>query len=436
MYYPRVLFIGIQRINERDSFNNGLLLRNLFRNWPGENMAQIFCYDDNGDKGFFQHYYRIGRAERTCGSLFFRLKTHEIPKSGFDIIKPPSEIRKHGLTEKIKLQAKRYLVDTGIVELIFRPKMSSEMKTWIDEFNPQVIFVQGYNLYFVWLAMLLKKMTGAKLAFLTTDDWPSYLYSGLYEEPTLFRWLMRPIVKSATQRLMNNVDIPFAFNSIMSEEYKSRYNKKFITINHADEAESFKNAVPQRYHPDNVVSIVTTGYFNKYRWPLLLDVDECCRKLTEKGNPIRLLVISSGMEKEGIAALRNAKFTDIIPDPGNELLRGYLKAADINLLPEAFDPQVAAAISLSVSTKAHLFMLSQHPIIVYGHPNTGVVKYAKSEGWGSVVSKRDLSLLTNVIEKLIINKDEAKRLISCSKNTFEKYHSLSKNQKKLLEVLQ
>ncbi|MBP1663536.1 MAG: hypothetical protein H6Q19_676 [Bacteroidetes bacterium] len=436
MYYPRVLFIGIQRINERDSFNNGLLLRNLFKNWPGENMAQIFCYDDNGDKGFFQRYYRIGKAERRFGKLFFRLKTHEIPKSGFDILKPPTEIRKHGLTEKIKLQAKRYLVDTGIVELIFRPKMSSEMKTWIEKYYPQVIFVQGYNLYFVWLALLLKKMTGAKLAFLTTDDWPSYLYSGMYEEPTLFRWLMRPIVKSSTQRLMNDVDVAFAFNSIMSQEYKSRYNKEFITINHAEETESFENALPQRYHPDNVVSIVSTGYFNKYRWPLLLDVDECCRMLTEKRNPVRLLVISSGMEKEGIAALKNAKFTDIIPDPGNELLRGYLKGADINILAETFDDRVATAISLSVSTKSHLFMLSQHPIIVYGHPNTGVVKYAKSEGWASVVSKRDLSLLMNEMEILITNEDEAKRLTGCSKNTFEKYHSLSKNQKTLLDALQ
>ncbi len=436
MYYPRVLFIGIQRINERDSFNNGLLLRNLFKNWPGENMAQIFCYDDNGDKGFFQHYYRIGKAERRFGALFFRLKTHEIPKSGFDIFKPAPEIRKNGFTEKIKLQAKRYLVDTGLVELIFRPKLSSEMKTWIEKFNPQVIFVQGYNLYFVWLALLLKKMTGAKLAFLATDDWPSYLYSGMYEEPTLLRWLIRPIVKSATQRLMNEVDVPFAFNSIMSQEYKSRYNKEFITINHAEEAESFENAVPQRYHPDNIVSIVTTGYFNKYRWPLLLDVDECCRMLTNKGKPVRLLVISSGMEKEGISALRDAKFTDIIPDPGNELLRGYLKGADINILAETFDNRVAAAISLSVSTKSHLFMLSHRPIIVYGHPDTGVVKYARSEGWASVVSKQDLSLLMNEIELLITNKDKAKQLTDCSKTTFEKYHSLSKNQKTLLDALQ
>lgn len=436
MYYPRILFIGIQKINERDSFNNGLLLRNLFRNWPGDNMAQIFCYDDNGDKGYFRHYYRIGKTERKCGSLFFKLKTHEITKSGSDIQKPVSAIRNYGFKEKTKSQAKRFFVDTGLIELIFRPKMSTEMKKWIEEFNPQVIFVQGYNLFFIWLALILKKMTGAKLAFLTTDDWPSYLYSGQYDEPKLFCWLMRPIVKSATQRLMNDVDIPFAFCNIMSDEYKLRYNKDFITISHAEDPSSFENKDRCRFHPENVFSIVTTGYFNKYRWPLLLDVDECCSLLTKKGIPVRLLVISSGMEPEGITALKNAKFTDIIPDPGNELLPGYLKGADINFLPEAFDEKIATAISLSVSTKAHLFMLSQRPIIVYGHPDTGVVKYAKAEGWAKVVSKRDPLLLMNEIEIIIKNDNEAKCLIRFSKTTFNKFHLMSENQKTLLDALQ
>lgn len=81
-------------------------------------------------------------------------------------------------------------------------------------------------------------------------------------------------------------------------------------------------------------------------------------------------------------------------------------------------------------------MLSHRPIIVYGHPDTGVVKYARSEGWASVVSKQDLSLLMNEIELLITNKDKAKQLTDCSKTTFEKYHSLSKNQKTLLDALQ
>lgn len=34
--YPRVLVATLGRINAVDSFNNGLLLRNLFGGWPRE----------------------------------------------------------------------------------------------------------------------------------------------------------------------------------------------------------------------------------------------------------------------------------------------------------------------------------------------------------------------------------------------------------------
>jgi hypothetical protein len=435
MDYPRILMIGIERINANDTNNNGLLLRNLFCDWPRQKLAQIFSYNDNGDKGFFQYYYRISANERKIGSIFFKLKKHEIPKLSIDINSTVDKKNLNSIDKGFKIKLKNLFIDTGLFELIFRPKISSELSDWIERFQPSIIFVQGYNLFYIWLALKLKKKFGVKLAFLTTDDWPTYLYSGINGEPKIFRWFIRPIVNYSMQKLISEVDIPFAFHQPMADEYEKRYAKKFIILSHSDEEKRFEEAVPVRFHPDNITTIVVAGFFNRNRWPLLLDLNECCRLLVLNGISARILVLSAGMEYEGMKVITDAEFIDIISDPGNDILPQYLKGADINLLIEDFDEKRASAISLSVSSKSHLFMFSQRPTIIYAHPNTGVSRYAKKNGWARVISTRDVSLLKSEILNILSDVEGTKRLVSCAKDTYTKYHLRHVNHQIFLKAL-
>lgn len=435
MEYPRVLMIGIERINANDTSNNGLLLRNLFSSWPRTKLAQIFSYSDNGDNGYFNEYFRIGEKERKFGSVFFKLKKHEIPKLKVDIGATLSEFKKTENSSRIKSIMKQYLIDTGLFEILFPPKISAEMNIWIKNFDPEIIFVQGYCLFYVWLALKLKRKTKAKLAFLATDDWPTYLYSGINGEPRIFKWFISPIVNRSVKQLMSNIDIPFAFHEPMADEYGKRYGKRFITLSHADDPKRFEEALPKRYHANGINSILIAGYFNDFRWPLLLDVNECCRKLNAENIPTRILVISAGMDKKGMDEVANADFIDVIPDPGNDILPQYLKGADINLLIEDFDEKRASALSLSVSSKSHLFMFSQRPTIVYAHPNTGVYRYAQKNGWARVIAERNIDLLCTEIQKLLVDKEDSKTLLKFAKDTYEKYHLKSINKKIFIDAM-
>lgn len=420
--------IGIERINFKDNSNNGLLLRNLFSNWPKDHTAQVFSYNDNGDDGFFGSYFRVGKKERLLGFIFFKLKQHEIPKNTYDVGGLKRNKKAPNAIIYLKRLFKRLLIETGISELIFRPRISKEMKIWIDAFNPEYIFVQGYGLYYCWLALAIKKLTKAKLVFLTTDDWPTYLYAGVNGELRLFSWFVRPIVDRLMHKLISEVDTTFAFHQPMADEYKKRYNRKFITLSHADDPARFTTAIPKRYHDENTISIVVAGYFNGSRWPLLLDVNECCRRLTNEKIPTRILVIASGIEDEGRLAIEKAEYIDIIDDPGNDILPQYLNGANINLLIEDLDPVRSKAINLSVSSKSHLFMFSQRPIIVYAHANTGVARYAEEYGWAKVVNVRDISLLSNEIQLLITDKELQSKLIQKSKETYTQFHLKTENQ--------
>jgi glycosyltransferase involved in cell wall biosynthesis len=435
MKYPRILVVALDRINAADSSNNGLLLRNLFALWPRETLAQIYSSGDNGDRGAFGHYYQLGPMDRQLGKLFYRIK-----KNANDKITIDDTINKHVTTKRRKtitigFRLKRLLVDSGLYELIFRPRLSQGILEWVKDFQPDIIFAQGYNLTFTWLPILLKNSTAAKLAFLTTDDWPTYLYSGQLGEPVLFRWLVRPVVEAAIRRLFYAVDIPFAFGQPMAEEYAFRYGKTFFTLNHADSSLRFENAEPCRIHPTKVITIIAIGNFNRFRWPLVLDFNDACHELHEQGIDVRIVVLTSSIDPEGARAFSTASYIDVLPDPGNDLLPSYLKGADILLLAEGFDEGFISAIQLSISSKSHLFMFSQRPIIVYSHSKSGIAKYAEKLGWGKNVFNRNKREIVEAIKQLIVNKEEIGRLVTIAYDVAEKNHSHKINQEVLLKGL-
>jgi hypothetical protein len=435
MTYPRVLIVALGRINAADTANNGLLLRNLFAGWPKENLAQIYSSGDNGEEGFFGHYYRLGPRDRRLGHVFYRLKSLVEEGSATGRSQTACATAMFGRATSIKGRLKRLLVETGLYELVFSPRVSREMLRWVKDFRPDVIFAQGYCLTFVWLPVMLKEATRAQLAFLAADDWPTYLYSGQLGEPRVFARILRPIVEKATRQLMSVVDVPFAFGQPMADEYGIRYKKPFITISHSDDPRRFGDAIPLRSHPPGVTTVLAMGIFHRYRWPLLLDANECCRLLNEQGILARIVVLSSSIAPEAAPELSQASYIDFTRDPGNALLPRYLKGADILLLADGFDKGFVSAIRLSVSSKSHLFMMSRRPIIVYAHPDSGVSKYASAYHWAQTVGKRDARALVSAIRDIREDQNKSSMLISHAVETYQRFHLREVNQTRFLESL-
>jgi glycosyltransferase involved in cell wall biosynthesis len=435
MTYPKVLVVTIGRINAADSENNGLLLRNLFKDWPRENLAQIYSGGGNGDEGAFGRYYQLGPDDRRFGRFFYRAKNATDTSLATKVWAHDGAGETPPKSVSLKRLLRSLFVDTGIYELIFRPRLSPELIRWVDELKPDIIFAQGYSLIFAWLPVLLKERSRAKLAFLTTDDWPAYLYSGMLGGPKVFAPFMKQVVKKATRQLLKSVDIPFAFGFAMAEEYHRRYGSDFIVLSHSDEPERFEKSQPARSHPAGVFTILAIGNYNKFRWPLLLDVDECCRQLNEEGIQVRLAVYSYAIDPGGAQKIAKASFVDLFNDPGNEQLPRYLKGADILLLAEGFDEGFVSAIRLSVSSKSHLFMFSHRPILVYAHPSTGVSQYAEHHHWARLVTKRDIPTLRDAIRDLLLNTTESARLVAQAEQTGMTFHRNRVNRDRFLESL-
>src|SRR5664279_3655420 len=119
--YPRVLVVALGRINTVDSYNNGLLLRNLFGSWPREYLAQIYSSGDTGDEGFFGDYYQLGPQDRRLGRLFYRLKAEALGEAAKTILARKAAAAH---TASAGSWARHLLVDTGLYEIVFAPRLS------------------------------------------------------------------------------------------------------------------------------------------------------------------------------------------------------------------------------------------------------------------------------------------------------------------------
>jgi glycosyltransferase involved in cell wall biosynthesis len=428
MEYPRVLIVVMGRINAADNINNGLLLRNLFARWPRENLAQIYSSGDNGDAGFFGYYYQLGPRDRWLGKLFYRMKykiqrDFNSPKLSF------SAPFKRSSKLNLVAYGKRFLFDTGLYELIFRPCISREMERWVWDFNPDLIFAQGYNLAFTWLPLMLAKRFQLPVVYYPTDDWPCDLY--VPKSKYGIKHLMHNLVQCSVQHLVELSAVRIAFNTLMEREYQKRYQQEFITLMHGDHWERYSSIAPRRLYPEGVYWIVSTGVFDSHRLPLLNDLEQACEILDRNGFKVRATIFPVNYQDIEWPTFH---YLDIQPCPTHEQLPGFLKGANVLFLPERFDTSVRD-IRLCVSSKAHLFMFSERPIVVYADSKTGVAQYAAQEGWGAVVKHRDPSLLASVLERLFINNLEAQGLVLKARHTIYKYHDLSSIQNKFLDLV-
>lgn len=434
-YYPRVLIVAMGRINAADTSNNGLLLRNMFGSWPKGCTAQIYSGGDNGDDGFFGRFYRIGKEDRRFGWLYYLLKAEVLQafSNGSSMPQPNGTMMSRG-SSWVRSYGKRFLLDTGLYEIIFKVGLSRKLRAWVNEFKPDLVFAQGYSLAFTQLPLLLAGNYRVPILYYPTDDWANERYHPKRSPAQMLSFWARRAVLSESRRLVDCATIRLAFNPYMRDEFRARYDKEFSVLMHGDVPERFNRASPIRAVADARPLIVCTGEFDKYRWSLLEDVDVACETLAQHGfNPCVVAYpvnLNPHMAERG-GTFRHVRFA---PCPGHEELVSVLIGADILFLPERFGPEIWD-IKCSVSSKAHIFMFSERPIVVYSDSATGIARYAREEGWAAVVEHRDPLLLAGVLERLITDETERQRLIAGCQRTSMKYHDLTSIQSTFYDLV-
>jgi glycosyltransferase involved in cell wall biosynthesis len=413
--FPRVLIVYKSRVNAEDSFN--VSLRGWFREWPTERLAQIYSGGVVGERSFCGDEFALGPRERFLGRLFARLKGSAMDQDRI--------FRQSSTSTTGPARARRRLIEgvvaSGIWELLFPPKLSRGLLEWVRRFRPDVIYCQGYDLTFARLPMMLHRSVGVPICFQTGDDWPSYLYSGTWAS-----WFMRPLVRRVVADLVRHSAVRIANGPQMREEYERRYGVRFEQIMMADEPQRFQQAPATRLANEDTRVLFYSGSVGLGRVSLLVQISRAAARISMTSRNVILAVMStysSVADRHALETLPNVRLLD---NPTHDELPGYLKGADVLVLAESFNSHWARMCKLSVSTKAHLYMMAKRPILVIGPGRSSLVLYANQAGWAHVIDEENYDMLDGAIERLLSDAAYARELVERADRAVLDNHLLSR----------
>ena len=428
--YPRVLIIYPSCINKEDQ--HGVSIREWFADWPEKKLAQIYSGNEIGEKKFCAYNFKIGEEERKLGRLFFKFKGSSLGKSSYTIVLGDKikKLNKVSIWSLFKNKISGWLISTGLWELIFPPVLSKKMIRFVSDFNPQIIYCQGYSLTFTWIPIILHDKFNIPICFQTGDDWPSFLYKN-----SPLSVAIRPIVNKAVITLLSKSSARVTNGNLMTEEYKKRYGMSFEPLMMSDNIDRFRNSSSQRVVDDEFISVVYSGNLANYRWVSIIELCEAAKQISLDGVKIKVTAFATSIPPEAVNKLQEIDNLQVLPNPSHEELPSYLKGADILFLPEPFEEKRADEIHLSISTKAHLYMMSEKPILVYAPPVTGIANYAQDEGWACVVQEQNLNKLADALKNLIENREYSNNLINKGIEVALKNHDQRKVRARFLSIM-
>jgi glycosyltransferase involved in cell wall biosynthesis len=410
--YPRVLIINVVKVKEKDPYN--LLVRMQFSDWPKESLAQIHATGDSKGNGeYCGKYYQLQESDRFLGKLFKRLRSNVFEAVSIDTI---SERKKYTETKKITKALKSIkktiadiFIKSGIWELVFKVRISKNMSDFIEAFKPDLIYCQGSLLGFIELPIKISDTFNIPICIQIVDDWPK----GRYQQSPV-KYLLR----QSTKILIKKAKIRFAFGEKMQNELTSRYHVPFNITYHLDNPNRFIN------NKDNLTKeykIIYTGGLGLRRYEAIQDLLYAVRLIDFLKDDIRIIIYSDGIPKDMPDELLHSSEIEYHPLPEHKMLPSTLVDASLLFLPESFNEN-RSLIEFSISTKAHLYMMSNRPVLVYGPSYSGTVDYADRDGWGLVVSERNISMLKDALIEIFTASTQVKEMLLRAKKCIKNNH--------------
>ncbi|MHB9131489.1 MAG: glycosyltransferase family protein [Armatimonadota bacterium] len=418
--YPRVLMVTKSCINNVDGFSASV--KNWFHDWPQNHIATLYSGGPEPDHTFCDQCYQLTARDRRWGTLFMRLKHSPLGVQSHVTATQPillsSTWRSRG--KRLLRRFGSSLLETGLWETLFPPRLSTHLLQWVADFQPDLLYAQGHDLAFMWLPLLLHKHFGIPICLQISDDWPKELYASSVVAP-----LIRPVVERTFRELLDSTSIRFSTSEVMSREYWRRYRTSFQPLMISDDFSRFQRAVPRRVAEDHITSIIYTGAISSNRWQSLADLARVAQEINDEGHPIVISAFVTDIPEAARTTFAQFSVLRLYPPLRNDEVPEVCKGADILFLPEGFSPEYYDYIKLSISTKAHLYMMSQRPILLYGPSGVGIVEYGRTWGWAHVVDRNDPVLLRNAIQRLMIDRAYVDRLVHRATEVAEQRHDAS-----------
>jgi len=243
--YPRVLIIG-ETFHKRTG--GGITISNFFKDWPSENIAVISrSMIWLSDPSYCKNLYKIDTPSIAFRSFLSKsTKGGPIPAETLIDNNSQNENKnscitgnrrgkriKRILTSLLK-RLKHISTFLGISYLFNNLLVTDELRSWIKEFNPDIIYFPPTDYQQIKFVLRLRRSFPIPLAIHPMDDHVRMMYPKgiLY-----YYWKDR--INKDFQKLTDISVLHFSICQHMSSVYKSRYNHNFVPIHNPIELDKW-----------------------------------------------------------------------------------------------------------------------------------------------------------------------------------------------------
>jgi glycosyltransferase involved in cell wall biosynthesis len=412
--YPKILILNITGFS--DTFGGGIILKNLFKDWPPEKIALACQSYNTPSPNICFNYYILGNKElQWIFPLNFishkrdndyknryyitSLSENEINNLEIKDSSSKSKDKKKGIRQNFY----QTIDKMGFEEILQPFKISDDFLKWINYFSPDIIYTQISSLKFLNIVKETRKITNAKLVIHIMDDWPTTIYRN-----KIFP-LQRFIILYKFKKILKKADLCMAISDGMAAEYQRRYGVPFQVFFNPPPAPDIQKQNDLTKKSEFI--IVYTGRIGTSASNSIIDLAVAVHQLFNKGIPIKLKIytdidrisksFSDSVELAGVELLAAISSSEL----WNKLLK-----ADLLYYGVDFDDASIDYIKLSMPTKIPAYMFTKIPILCYGPNKTYAVKFLKENKFAYCVDDEGIENLEKVIVEIMNNEDERLRI--------------------------
>lgn len=414
----RILILSNTPWNNSNSFGNSF--SNIFSGIDNIEIANIYCRYGEPDNCIVKKYFQI-----TEKSLIKNLKNSSSP-SGKEVF---IEADSTDLNEKEQIafdsaRKKRWQIMFWARDFVWKIGRwcSPELKAFIDDFKPDVIFQPiYYSNYISDIALFIKKYTGVPMVGYISDD--CYTLRQFNLSPLY--WIDRLHKRKKVKQVFMSCEFVYVISEIQKREYEKIFGKECRILT---KCADFSEEPLLKAEPSKPIQMVYTGNLGSGRWKSVSYISEALKRINENSKKVEMHIYSatplSAKQMSKISDGVNSFFEGRVPSSEIEKIQ---KSADILVHVEGLSLKSRLAVHQSFSTKIVDYLKNARAVFVVGPSDAASVDYFLRHD--SAVVATDKNDVENKLRKYTDTpeniKEYAKKAYLCGR----KNHSAEKIKK-------
>lgn len=271
------------------------------------------------------------------------------------------------------VKARRWTIFFWIQDLIWkigRWKKSKELKGFIEEYKPDVIFsVLSNSCYLNDLILHTVKLSGAKLVLFAWDN--NYSLRQFMFSP--LRWIKHFIDRRSMRKTVKRADTLYVISNAQKKDYEKAFKKECKVLT---KGADFEGEAPTKESYNSPLQLVFTGNVGLNRWKSLAHIANVLEKINRDGVKAQLRIYTgNSLTKKMDKALNKGESSFVMGSVPSSEVPKIQREADFLVHVEAQDLKNRLLLRQSFSTKLVDYFSQARPILAYGPKNVASIEH-------------------------------------------------------------